>query len=122
VSIDRLRAHFGFSKLPFGKGLAPGALHQHKGHAEAVARISWCITESALGLVSGEVGSGKTVAVRAATSVLDPSRHSVIYLGCPAVGARGIYATIVAALGGIPKMHKVSLIPPSPGRPGRRDR
>ncbi|MGA2166307.1 MAG: AAA family ATPase, partial [Solirubrobacteraceae bacterium] len=39
MSIDRLRAHFGFSKTPFSKDLAPGMLHQHRGHAEAVARV-----------------------------------------------------------------------------------
>ena len=97
MSIDRLRAHFGFSKTPFSKDLAPGMLHQHRGHAEAVARVCWCIQESGLGMISGEVGSGKTVALRAATATLDLTRHTIIYLGCPAVGARGIYAAIVAA-------------------------
>jgi type II secretory pathway predicted ATPase ExeA len=81
--ISNIKAHFGFARMPFGKDLAPDALHQHKGHAEAVARISWCISEGALGLVTGEVGSGKTAAVRAATSTLDPRAHHVIYLGCP---------------------------------------
>lgn len=83
MSIDRLRAHFGFSKTPFSKDLAPGMLHQHRGHAEAVARVCWCIQESGLGMISGEVGSGKTVALRAATATLDPTRHTIIYLGCP---------------------------------------
>jgi type II secretory pathway predicted ATPase ExeA len=109
--IENIKSHFGFSRMPFGKDIAPEALHQHKGHAEAVARISWCISESATGLVTGEVGSGKTTAVRAATATLDPSRHSVIYLGCPAIGARGIYAAIVSALGAKPRFHNASLIP-----------
>lgn len=111
MSIDRLRAHFGFSRTPFSKDLAPGMLHQHHGHAEAVARICWCVQESGLGMISGEVGSGKTVALRAAVSTLDQTRHTVIYLGCPAVGPRGIYATIVEALGGTPCFHYASLIP-----------
>jgi type II secretory pathway predicted ATPase ExeA len=109
--IASIQAHFGFTRMPFGKDVAPDALHQHKAHAEAVARISWCIAEGALGLVTGEVGSGKTAAVRAATSMLDPRAHHVIYLGCPAVGARGIYAAIVAALGKKPRFHNASLIP-----------
>jgi type II secretory pathway predicted ATPase ExeA len=111
VSIDQLRAYFGFSSTPFGKALAPGMLHQHTGHAEAVARICWLVSEQALGLVSGEVGSGKTVAVRAAVASLDASRHAVIYLGCPAIGARGLYAAVVTALGGVPRFHKAALIP-----------
>jgi type II secretory pathway predicted ATPase ExeA len=111
MSVDRLRAHFGFERTPFTKELAPAMLHQHQGHSQAVARICWCIQESALGMISGEVGSGKTVAVRAAVSTLDPSRHTVIYLGCPVVGPRGIYTAIVLALGGTPPFHYASLVP-----------
>ena len=62
-------------------------------------------------MITGEVGSGKTVAARAATAALDASRHTVIYLGNPAIGARGLYAAIVTALGGVPRFHKASLIP-----------
>ena len=111
VTIDRLRAHWGFTRMPFAKDLAPSMLHTHRSHAEAVARITWCIDEQAMGVVTGEVGSGKTVAVRAALAGIDASRHTVIYLGNPTVGARGLYSTIVSALGGIPRFHRASLIP-----------
>jgi len=111
MSIERLRAHYGFSRMPFGRDLAPGMLHHHPGHDEAVARVRWCIDEAALGVVCGEVGAGKTVAVRAAVAALDASRHTTIYIGNPAVGARGLYASIVTALGGVPRFHKAALIP-----------
>ena len=48
-------------------------LHRHAAHAEAVARIRWCINETALGVITGEVGAGKTVALRAALAELDAS-------------------------------------------------
>ena len=66
--IERLRAHYGFGRTPFGRDLAPGMLHPHRGHAEAVARIAWLISERAIGVVTGEVGAGKTVAARAAVA------------------------------------------------------
>ncbi|MGH3322444.1 MAG: ExeA family protein [Streptosporangiaceae bacterium] len=100
--IERLQAHYGFTKTPFGKDLAPGMLHTHTAHGEAVARITWCVAEHALGVVTGEVGVGKTVAVRAALAALDPARHIVVYLPNPAVGARGLHHRIVTALGGRP--------------------
>jgi type II secretory pathway predicted ATPase ExeA len=109
--IERLQSHYGFTKTPFGRSLAPGMLHRHGAHAEAVARIGWCVTERALGVITGEVGAGKTVAVRAALENLDTSRHTIIYLGNPAVGGRGLYAGIVTALGGTPRFHKAALIP-----------
>lgn len=111
MSIDRLRAHCGFSRMPFGKDLAPGMLHAHGAHAEAVARISWCISEQAIGVISGECGAGKTVAARAAVAGLDASRHTILYLGTPGVGLRGIYGLIVTALGDTPRFHHAALIP-----------
>jgi len=109
--IDKLQAHYGFTRTPFGRSLAPQMLHRHGGHAEAVARIGWCVTERALGVITGEVGAGKTVAIRAALAGLDTSRHTIIYLGNPAVGGRGLYAGIVRALGAVPRFHKAALIP-----------
>jgi len=111
MSIDRLRAHYGFSMMPFGKDLAPNMLHGHRAHQEALARIAWCVTERQIGVISGECGAGKTVAARAAMATLDASRHTVLYLGTPGVGLRGLYATIVTGLGGTPRFHSASLIP-----------
>jgi type II secretory pathway predicted ATPase ExeA len=48
--------------------------------------------------------------VLAALATRDTSRHTIIYLGNPAVGGRGLYAGIVSALGGTPRFHKASLI------------
>ena len=110
MSLDQLGSFFGFTRTPFRRDLAPSMLHRHAGHAEAVARIRWCISENALGVITGEVGAGKTVALRAALAELDASRHTVIYLPNPAVGARGLYAAIVSGLGGIPRFHTASLI------------
>ncbi len=109
--IEKLKSTYGFTKTPFGRGLAPQMLHRHGTHAEAVARIDWCISERGLGVVTGEVGAGKTVAVRAALAGLDSSRNTVIYLGNPTVGGRGLYSCIVTALGGVPRFHKAALIP-----------
>ncbi len=111
MSIQGMAAYYGFTRTPFGKDLAPGMLHRHAAHGEAVARIGWCIQEQAIGVITGEVGAGKTVAVRAALAGLDASRHTVIYLGNPATGTRGIHTGIVAALGGAPRFHTASLIP-----------
>jgi type II secretory pathway predicted ATPase ExeA len=106
-----LISYFGFSRMPFGRDLAPGMLHRHTAHNEAVARIGWCIAERRIGVITGEVGAGKTVAVRAALAALDRSRHSIIYLPDPTVGVRGIHHRIVASLGGQPLTHHATLAP-----------
>jgi type II secretory pathway predicted ATPase ExeA len=109
--MDKLTSYYGFSRMPFGRDLAPGMLHRHTAHSEAVARIGWCITERRIGVITGEVGAGKTVAVRAALAALDRSRHAVIYLPDPTVGVRGIHHRIVASLGGQPLTHHATLAP-----------
>ena len=109
--IDRLTGFFGFTRMPFGRDLAPAMLHRHTAHGEAVARIGWCVAERRIGVITGEVGAGKTVAVRAALAALDRSRHTVIYLPDPTVGVRGIHHRIVASLGGQPLTHHATLAP-----------
>ena len=44
--------------MPFGRDLAPGMLHRYLGHGEAVARISWCVDQRAIGVITGEVDPG----------------------------------------------------------------
>lgn len=109
--MPKLISYFGFSRMPFGRDLAPGVLHRHTAHNEAVARIGWCIADHRIGVITGEVGSGKTVAVRAATAALDGSRHAIIYLPNPSVGMRGMLHHIVTALGHTPKFYTATLAP-----------
>ena len=100
--IEKLQAHYGFTRMPFGRDLSPGMLHRHASHNEAVARIAWCISERSIGVVTGEVGAGKTVSVRTVLASLDPSRNTVIYIANPMIGVRGIHEAIVTAFGAAP--------------------
>jgi type II secretory pathway predicted ATPase ExeA len=102
--------HFGFTRTPFSKTIPAAQLCDRASHQEAVARIRFCIGESLLGVITGEVGVGKTVAVRAATSQLDATAHHIIYVATPTFGARGLYLTIVHALGAKPRAQKADLI------------
>ncbi|MGH9338761.1 MAG: ExeA family protein [Acidobacteriota bacterium] len=103
-------AHFGLNATPFSKSIPAADLFVRPAHSEAVARIGFCVAEAALGVIVGDVGVGKTVAVRAAVAGLDPTRHTVVYVSNPAFGTRGLYATIVRALGAEPRFHKAELM------------
>lgn len=105
MSIDRLQAHYGFTRMPFGRDIPPQALLAHPAHREAIARIDWCVSQRQLGVITGEVGAGKTVAVRAALNQLEPSRHQIIYIADPTITMRGIRTAIVTALGGTPAFY-----------------
>ena len=100
--IDAVVTRFGLARMPFGRDLPPSRLHRHRDCGEAAARIAWAVSEKTIAMITGEVGTGKTVAIRSAVADLDPSGHTVIYIGNPATGVRGILAHVVTALGGRP--------------------
>ena len=103
-------AHFGFTKTPFTKSIPAKDLYRRVAHDEAVARIGFVVAESGLGVITGEVGVGKTVSVRAAVAGLDRLRHHVIYIPNPAIGTRGLYVTIVSALGARPRFSRAEVM------------
>jgi type II secretory pathway predicted ATPase ExeA len=103
-------AQFGLRRTPFGKSIAAKDLYARPAHQEAIARINFCVVENALGVLTGDVGAGKTVAVRAAVTGLDPTRHQIIYVSNPAFGTRGLYVTIVRALGDQPRYQRAELM------------
>jgi type II secretory pathway predicted ATPase ExeA len=93
--LDKIQSFFGFTRMPFGRGLAPGMLYHSSDHTQAVARISYGITSRGITVITGEVGVGKTVAARAAIDRAEPARHHLIYIPDPTVGARGILRRFV---------------------------
>jgi type II secretory pathway predicted ATPase ExeA len=110
AGVDVWAAHFGLTRTPFTKAVPANKLFDRAAHAEAVARIHYCINESALGVVVGDTGSGKTVAVRAAVASLDRTKFTVVYLSNPSGGCRGLYVAIATALGATPRFHKAEAI------------
>ena len=70
--IDAVVTKSGLARMPFGRDLPPSRLHRHRDCGEAAARIAWAVADKTIGMVTGEVGTGKTVAIRAAVADLDP--------------------------------------------------
>src|SRR5579872_5237931 len=75
-----MHTHYQLNREPFTKNLTLDMLHHHHGHDEAAARITWCISQGAIGVITGEAGAGKTAAARAAIGGIDRTRHHVIYI------------------------------------------
>ena len=110
AGVDIWAAHFGLTATPFTKTIPANKLFERAGHAEAVARIHYCINQSALGVIVGDTGAGKTVAVRAAVASLDRTKYTLVYVSNPSGGCRGLYVAIATALGATPRFHKAEAI------------
>ena len=48
-------AHFGLARTPFGKAIAAKDLFARQAHAQATARISFCIDQILLGVIKPRV-------------------------------------------------------------------
>ena len=62
------------------------------------------------------------MALRAAVAALDPTRHQVVYISNPSFGTRGLYVSIVRALGAQPRYLKAELMAQAVGPARRRGR
>ncbi|HEX6448584.1 MAG TPA: AAA family ATPase [Trebonia sp.] len=109
--IANLQSHYGFTRMPFTKDVPVAALFSSAACKEAVARLRWLISARGLGVITGEVGAGKTASLRAAVDGLDASRHALVYLPNPKVGVRGIHGALATALGKAPCFYTSDLIP-----------
>ena len=109
--IANLQSRYGLTRMPFTASVPAGALFASAAHKEAVARLRWLISACGLGILTGEVGAGKTAALRAAADGLDASRNTLVYLPNPQVGVRGLHGALATALGQAPRFHHATLIP-----------
>ena len=108
--------------MPFGTAVPMEALYASAAHKEAVARLRWLISARGLGALTGEVGCGKTVAVRAAVAGLDASRPTLIYLPNPQIGVRGYPRRRGRHARPGPPLPPRHPHPPGRSGPGRRSR
>jgi general secretion pathway protein A len=102
--------YYGFTHLPFSKTIATSDLFGTTGQKELAARLTYLIRERGFGLVTGEIGSGKSTAVRAFNASLDPNRYLVLYLANPTTGITGVYRDLLLGLGHEPPFSRPRLV------------
>jgi type II secretory pathway predicted ATPase ExeA len=101
---------YGFTHAPFSKSIATSDLFPTGGQKELTARLTYLIRECGFGLITGEIGSGKSTAVRAFTASLDPNRYLVLYLANPTTGITGLYRDLLLGLGHEPPFSRPRLV------------
>ncbi|MDP2212197.1 MAG: AAA family ATPase [Candidatus Aquicultor sp.] len=102
-------SYYGLTKTPFSKTIAPSQLFIHPGHDEVVARLTQVVRGKDIGLLTAEVGCGKSVALRALSESLDAPRHTIVYFNGLA-DLRGFYLQLISTLGGCPEYLRANLV------------
>lgn len=102
--------YYGFVRPPFSKTIETDKLFATTGQKELTARLTYLVRERGSGLVTGEIGSGKSTAVRAFTAGLDANSYLVIYLANPTTGSMGLYRELLLTLGYEPPFSKPRMV------------
>jgi type II secretory pathway predicted ATPase ExeA len=72
--------HFGLTRYPFPKSLAPEELFLSGAAHELHARLEHWLELRSIALITGEVGSGKTTLCRRFAASLHPGLHRLFYV------------------------------------------
>ncbi len=90
---------FGFTRAPFERGPEPGELFRAPVLDELHSRLAYLVESRALGLLTGEPGSGKSTALRRLRDGLHPEQVRAIYLHDTAVNPADFCRQIALELG-----------------------
>ncbi len=85
--------------IPFSRSPLRDMFFEVGAYAEALARLQLMVSSSGLGVLTGEVGSGKSTLVRRLGQTLDPVRYQVIYLSRAGMKPRDFYSELLRELG-----------------------
>ncbi len=92
------RDFYGLREKPFSKTPDPRFLYRSAKHAEALARLQYAVDEQDMVLLTGEIGSGKTMLSRALIDSLDASYYPVLIIN-PRLSPSQLLRTIALRLG-----------------------
>ena len=106
-----LRDFFGLTATPFTKSIDGQNLYTSRGHRETQGRLAFALQERLPALLTGDVGTGKSTAVRAFAQALDHNLYPVVYLSNPHLGVTALYREILLALQVEPAFGFMRLLP-----------
>ena len=91
--------HFAFTRLPFETPAETDELFDSSARREAEARLDHLVELRGIGLLTGEVGSGKTTVCRRLTARLHPGLYRVHYISLTTGNVLDMYKSIAWELG-----------------------
>jgi general secretion pathway protein A len=93
---------FGLAAFPFPKAPAPAQLFRWSGLGEVLARLRFALAASGFALLTGEVGAGKSTALRLFLHDLDPNVHPAVYVADSRLRPLTLYGRVLAHFGMMP--------------------
>ncbi len=91
-------AFFGFTKAPFGTDIKASDILKTPELIDVEDRFDYVIGLGAIGLITGEIGSGKSTALRYVLAKLHPSEYRTLYITASSGSILEFYRQFVDAL------------------------
>jgi general secretion pathway protein A len=95
---SRYRAFFGFSREPFSAEIKVQEILKTEAVLAVADRVEYALGLGSMVLVTGEVGSGKSTALRFATSRLHPSEYRLLWVTATSGSILELYRQIALEL------------------------
>ncbi len=90
--------YYNFSKTPFSRSISTSDLFPSRGHQEIQGRLAFALSDRFPALITGDIGTGKSTALRAFVHSLDHKLHPLVYLPNPRLNVASLYSQILLAL------------------------
>ena len=92
-------ADLGLQRFPFPKAPDPDDLFHWPGLDETLARLQFGLAAAGFALLTGEVGTGKSTALRLFLHQLDPNLHPAVYIADSTLTPRTLYGRVLTHFG-----------------------
>ncbi len=96
--MNELNAHFGFLTEPFSKELSAKSLFMTQQLKTLFQRLDQLLRRRGIALITGEVGCGKSTAIRAFAEQIEKKQVDFVYIDDPTIGMRGVFNAIANQL------------------------
>jgi len=103
-------AYFGFKKTPFGDSPDAKQLFASQAWTQVKARLQFLVDHHGAGLLTGEVGAGKSTAARTFSADLNPNLYKILYLHWTSGSALDLLRQIALELGIEPAHYRGDLV------------
>ena len=93
------RTFFGLTREPFPADLDLGDIYQTSDLSGVLERFEYAVRLGGMALVTGDIGAGKSTALRYAASTLHPSQYRVFYLTASSGSILEFYRLVLGEMG-----------------------
>jgi type II secretory pathway predicted ATPase ExeA len=90
--------HFGFTQTPFGKDIPTSALFSSRAYRELTEKLRYAIERAQMMCLTGDIGAGKSTAIRTVAQQLSSALFKFIYVPNPVMVTREIYRDLLREL------------------------